>query len=313
MSYALLDGINRYHCSKNLLNMIDDLKSIAIFATVVEQGSFRGAARKLKLSPSVVSYHITALEKKLDAALLYRSTRKLSLTSQGRKLQKVSETMLYTVEQGLLSISEQNETLSGKLTISLPTALTRSYYSRSLANFCKQHPSLKVDIIYSDIFENLIEKGIDIAIRAGELPSSDLKSKRLGQIERKLVCHPKLLEQQTPPKQPQDLIQIPWVKLSSLPAKRRLTHPIHESVEIEFIHNVSVNSVEGMTQLCIDGLGAATPPAYLVSDYLNTGALIELIPDWRVSPIPVFAIWPNNAMKKSATMRLVAHLAKAIT
>ncbi|KZN35224.1 hypothetical protein N480_19460 [Pseudoalteromonas luteoviolacea S2607] len=293
--------------------MIDDLKSIAIFSAVVEHGSFRGAARALKLSPSVVSYHISTLEKKLDAALLYRSTRKLSLTPQGEKLHQVSEKMLTTVEHGLLSITEQSAVLRGKLSISLPTALTHSIYAHTLADFCKNHPHLEINIIYSDVFENLIEKGIDLAIRAGNLPDSDLKSKRLGEIERKLVCTSHFLAQYVAPSHPRDLAHIPWVRLASLPAKRRLFHTKFGHMDVEFPYQVTANSVEGMTQLCKDGLGIATPPAYLVKDCLQTGALIELLPGWRVSPIPVFAIWPNNATKKSATMRLVAHLAKAIT
>ncbi|OCQ22221.1 hypothetical protein A7985_10580 [Pseudoalteromonas luteoviolacea] len=293
--------------------MIDDLKSIAIFAAVVEQGSFRGAARKLKLSPSVVSYHITELEQKLDVALLYRSTRKLSLTAQGEKLHQVSEKMLATVEHGLLSITEQSDVLRGKLSISLPTALTRSKYAHTLADFCKSHPHLEISIIYSDVFENLIEKGIDLAIRVGNLPNSDLKSKRLGEIERKLVCTSDFLAQYAVPSHPRELAHIPWVKLASLPAKRSLFHSKLGHIDIEFPYQVTANSVEGMTQLCKDGLGIATPPAYLVNDCLQSGALVELLPGWRVSPIPVFAIWPNNATKKSATMRLVAHLAKAIT
>ena len=223
--------------------MIDDLKSIAIFATVIEQGSFRGAARKLNLSPSVISYHIAELEKKLDTALLYRSTRKLSLTSQGEALQKVSKNMLEIVEEGLLSITEQSDTLRGKITISLPTALTRSDYTRALASFCQRHPHLEVNILYSDVFENLIEKSIDLAIRVGTLPSSDLKSRRLGQITRRLVCTKQFEAQYTPISQPHALSQVPWIKLTSLPAKRTLTHPVFGRVDVEVPRRLSAQAV----------------------------------------------------------------------
>ncbi|ESP94761.1 MULTISPECIES: LysR family transcriptional regulator [Pseudoalteromonas] len=293
--------------------MIDDLKSIAIFSTVVEQGSFRGAARALNLSPSVVSYHVTMLEKKLDTPLLYRSTRKLSLTEQGEQLLAVSTNMMQSVEQGLSAISAQTNALCGRLTVSLPTALVRSQYTRALADFCQRHSALEVHINYSDIYENLIEKGIDIAIRVGSLPSSELKSKRLGHINRKLTCAPRFIKPDMQINEPKDLERLPWIKLASLPNKRTLTHHQLGHQDVLFKFQVSVNTVEGMTQLCKDGLGIATPPDYLVESALAQGELSELLPDWHVSPIPVYAIWPNNVAKKSATMALVAHLAKAIT
>ncbi|MDK1287624.1 LysR family transcriptional regulator [Pseudoalteromonas umbrosa] len=293
--------------------MIDELKSIAIFSTVVEQGSFRGAARALNLSPSVISYHITLLETKLDTALLYRSTRKLSLTEQGQQLFKMSTNMLKTVEQGLSDISAQQDTLSGKVTVSLPTVLIRSHYTRVLAEFCQQHPRLEVNFHFSDVYENLIEKGIDIAIRLGDLPNSELKSKKLGNIKRKLTCSPLFLKNNTLPKTPKDLENMPWIRLASLPNKRTITHSELGKQDIHFGYQVTANSVEGMTQLCMEGLGIATPADFLVEQALRENKLIELLPEWQVTPIPAYAIWPNNVTKKSATMAMVAHLAKAIT
>ncbi|AOT11228.1 LysR family transcriptional regulator [Pseudoalteromonas luteoviolacea] len=293
--------------------MIDELKSIAIFSTVVEQGSFRGAARALNLSPSVISYHITLLETKLDTALLYRSTRKLSLTEQGQQLFKMSTNMLKTVEQGLSDISAQQNTLSGRVTISLPTVLIRSHYTRVLAEFCEQHPKLEVNFHFSDVYENLVEKGIDIAIRLGDLPNSELKSKKLGDIKRKLTCSPAFLKNNPRPKTPKELESLPWIRLASLPSKRTVSHPKLGRQEINFNYQVTANTVEGMAQLCIEGLGIATPADFLVDQALRDNKLIELLPGWQVTPIPAYAIWPNNVTKKSATIAMVAHLAKAIT
>lgn len=106
--------------------MIDDLRAMAIFAQTIKQGSFRGAAKTLKLSPSVVSYHISQLEKRIGSALIYSSTRNLSLTHEGSLLYQHAQQMMDAARQGLSMVSAQQSLLSGKLTISLPSALTRA-------------------------------------------------------------------------------------------------------------------------------------------------------------------------------------------
>lgn len=289
--------------------MIDDLRSIAIFAETITQGSFRGAATHLGLSPSVVSYHVTQLEKRIGTALIYRSTRKLSLTHEGELLYQSAKDMLTAAEQGLNSITAKDDsTVSGKLSMTLPAALARAPINKQIAEFAQSYPKIELKISYTDMSQDLIGQGIDLAIRAGDMKDSSLRSKRIGQLERKLVCSTDYWESQAKPKSPNDLAAWDWIKLEMLPSHRTLIHTSGQSIKISFHNHITVDSADAMAQLCIYGLGLATPPSCLIEDALNLGNLVELFKEWHVSPIPLFAVWPANVSENSNSKRLLNYL-----
>lgn len=288
--------------------MIDKLRSMAIFAETIKQGSFRAAAKELKLSASVVSYQITQLEKSVGTALIYRSTRSLSLTSEGEVLYLHALNMIQAAHQGLNQITSQRKELRGTLTLSLPSALIKSDLSKKIAQFSKLHPCLNFKLFYTDDRQDLIHKGIDLAFRAGEMDDSNLMSKRIGEINRKLVCSYGFWKENKNPISPPDLTKLNWIKLDMLTNQRTLINSHGEKNVISFKSNISVNSVEAMTQLCINGAGVATPPDFLIENEIKNNMLIELLTNWQVEPIPLYAVWPNNAFQNNNTKRLLDFL-----
>jgi len=288
--------------------MIDELRSMAIFAETIKQGSFRGAAKELKLSPSVVSYQVTQLEKFVGATLIYRSTRNLSLTSEGRVLYQYSLNMIKAAKQGLSQVTSEKQELRGTLTLTLPSALIKSEISQKIAKFCKLHPNLNLKLFYSDSRQNLIHKGIDLAFRAGQMDNSNLICKRIGNINRKLVCSYDYWKEKQQPTSPPDLAKLNWIKLDMLPNYRTLINSHGEKSDINFESTVSVNSVEAMTQLCISGVGVATPPDFLINNEIENNLLVELLPSWQVEPIPLYAVWPNHNFQSSSAQRLLDYL-----
>ncbi len=288
--------------------MIDELRAMAIFAETVRQGSFRGAARALGLSPSVVSYHVSQLEKQIGTALIYRSTRKLSLTHEGQVLYQHTQQMLAAAQQGLSEVSADSTEPSGKLTITLPSALSRSPLAMQLAGFIKRYPQVELNVLCTDERQNLIEQGIDLAIRAGGLEDSGLKTRRIGHVARTLVCAPEYLAGKAVPQTPAQLDEHPWIRLAMLADRRTLVGPQGQAVDIRFAAQTTVNSVELMTQFCIQGLGVATPPDFLVEDALAAGQLVELLPEWSVQTMPLYALWPANVAANANARRLLAYL-----
>jgi DNA-binding transcriptional LysR family regulator len=288
--------------------MIDELRSMAIFAETIKQGSFRAAAKTLDLSPSVVSYQVSQLEKSVGTALIYRSTRSLSLTSEGDVLYQHVLNMLQAAHQGLNQVTSEKQELRGRLTVTLPSALIKSRISKKIAQFSKLHPYLNFNLFYTDSRQSLIDEGIDLAIRAGAMSDSSLKSKRIGEINRKLVCSYDYWKDKKTPFSIHDLSLWNWIKLEMLPNHRTLVNSEGEKCAINFESNISVNSVEAMTQLCINGLGIATPPDYLIEREIRNNLLIELLPNWQVEPIPLYAVWPNNVSQNSNVKRLLAFL-----
>lgn len=288
--------------------MIDELRAMAIFAETIRQGSFRAAAKTLGLSPSVVSYHITQLETRVGNALIYRSTRKLSLTHEGEVLYQHAIDMLNAAQSGLSKVTQDNEKPTGKLTITLPSALTRGPLNQQIAQFSLRHPGIELTIMYSDIRQDMIAKGIDLAIRAGEMSDSAFKAKRVGQIDRKVVCAAEYWQQQKVPQSPQDLTQWNWITMAMLPTHRMMVGPDGQKVQVETKGNISVDSAEAAAQLAIYGLGLATPPDFLVADGIKEGCLIEVLPQWSLLPVPLYAIWPGNVTDNSNTRRFLDHL-----
>jgi DNA-binding transcriptional LysR family regulator len=287
--------------------MIDELRSLAIFAKVVEAGSFRSAANALKLSPSVVSHHMTQLEKRLGVALLYRSTRRLSLTHEGEKLYMNAEAMLSAAEQGLNSVAYHATEPTGKLNLTIPAMLTRSPLVDDIVAFAKAFPKVALSISFSDIQQDLIREGIDLAIRMGDLKDSALKSKRLFTMRRKLIVAPVLMSEHKAPQQPQDLLKWDWIGLK-MRANTKTLKKKNKIFLIDFEPRIIVDSMDAVCQLAIAGLGLATPPAFLVADALHQGYLVEPLPDWQVESIPVYSVWPPNASKESLTFRFMAFL-----
>lgn len=308
--------------------MIDELRGLAIFAETAKQGSFKKAALALKLSPSVVSYHISELEKRIDCTLIYRSTRKLSLTHEGQVLLVHAEKMLQEVEAGLEKVMANDQELRGQLSITLPSALTRSPLIKQIAQFSQANPFIELDIVFSDVRQDLIVDNIDLAIRIGDMADSGLISKRIGAVRRKLVCTPGFIQRQCLQKnikikavsdlEPRDIENWPWIKLSMLSNKRQFiantssnnTHK-KKSLELEFSSQLTVDSVEAMTQFCLLGSGIATPPDFLVEQALADGNLVELLPSWQVEDLPLYAVWHNSGtagLANKKVRRLLEHL-----
>ncbi|GLX78666.1 transcriptional regulator [Thalassotalea insulae] len=293
--------------------MIDELRAMAIFAQVVKLGSFRAAAKALKLSPSVVSYHVAQLEQQVGTALIYRSTRKLSLSHEGKVLVKHIDTMMHAAQQGLDEISHRETKLTGKLAVTLPTALIKSPITKQISLFAHQHPNVALSLLYSDSREDIIANGIDLAISAGELTSSNLKAKRIGKIQRTLVCSPECYARYQTPTQPQQLAQWQWLKLAMLPNYRDFQHPDFGKVKVPFSHQLSVNTVDAMVQLCLLGHGLATPANYQVNDLITQGQLVQVLPQWQITPIPLYAVWPNNVAERSLTKQLLTFISDKST
>lgn len=288
--------------------MIDELRSLAIFATVVDMGSFRGAAKALALSPSVVSHHITQLELRLGVALLYRSTRQLSLTHEGEILYEKTKIMLAAAEQGLDAIAPQVGSPSGKLTISIPSLLIRSSLMKDIATFAKEYYKLDMNIQCSDIQQDIIREGIDVAIRIGNMSDSTLKAKKLYDLRRKLVVSPDMIKNRTVPQEPYDLLDWEWIGTKMRRHNKVFVDDMGDKQEIQFKPRIIVDSIEAMRELAIMGLGLATPPEFSVIEDIEKGRLVTIIPNWNLESLPVYAVWPANVGKESLTCRFISYL-----
>ena len=280
---------------------------MAIFAEVVKLGSFREAAKSLGLSPSVISYHISQLEEKTGTALLYRSTRKLTLSNEGEAFYQQVLQMLAAANQGMQLLSSHQAEPSGKIKLSLPTALSDSELTHKISEFAIKYQNISLNVDFSDTQNDIIDERVDLTIRAGNLKNSDFKCKKIGEIERVLVCSPAFYRAQVQPKELDDLSAWRWLKLAQLPNKRTFNRA-NQTKTIEFNSQFTVNSVEAILQFCINSVGLAVLSKTKANQSIKDGLLIEVFPEWQVESLPLYAVWSKNISANSNTKLLLSYL-----
>lgn len=288
--------------------MIDDLRALAIFARVAEAGSFSAAGRALRLSTSVVSHHVKALETRHGVTLLHRSTRALSLTGEGHRLLEAARRMVEAAEEGLDAIADISAGPAGALRLTMPAFLTNSPQENAIWRFARRYPNVAITLHGSDEQINLIAEGYDLAIRLGAMPESTLMSRKIGTFERLLVAAPSYLETIEKPAVPQDLARCDFVLLDMLPDKFVLRRGKEEVTVLPEQSRVLVNSISGARSAVLAGLGLQKLPLSEISEDLATGRLVRVLPDWSMPTLNIHAVWPGSSRRSSLVRLLLEFL-----
>jgi DNA-binding transcriptional LysR family regulator len=218
----------------------------------------------------------------------------MSLTQEGEKLYLASKKMLEAAEAGLDAVSGNTEQPSGRLSISIASILGRSGLMDAVASFSVLYPKVKLNIQFSDKRAELIQDGFDMAIRIGTLQDSSLKAKKLFNFERKLVASPSFISGKRKPLKLNDLEEWPWIGLEMLSSTRTFKNTSGKKKSLKFQASIIVDSVDAACQLALAGAGVASPPDFLVQEHLRSGKLVELLPAWKMDPLNVYAVWPQN-------------------
>lgn len=289
--------------------MIDKLRSIAIFSTVVDQGSFRAAALHLGLAPSRVSEVVSGLEKDLGVTLLYRSTRQLSLTNEGRHLHDKARAMLQAAEEGLDALNPLSTEPTGALRITAPAFVTQTELMDNFSGFSRRYPKIDLDFDFSDRPSAMIRDGFDIAIRAGWPEDSDLMVRTIGHAERFLVASPRYFASMPTPSTPRDLEDWDWIRFVMRANQTELTSATGEVETVLGKSRISVNSADALYEFAARGLGLTAIPEHLARRGFDRGELLHVLPDWTLRPLGLHAIWPNQSRRENLTTLFVRYLA----
>jgi DNA-binding transcriptional LysR family regulator len=293
--------------------VLDQLRSLAVFAKIAELGSFRAAARALSLSPSVVSHHLSELERRLAVPLLYRSTRRLALTPDGAKLVVAAREMVDAAARGLDAVNGRGELLVGALRLTAPAFLAETSLSRELAAFAGAHPHVSLTASFSDAPRDLLRDGFDLALRVGRLEDSTHRTRKVAEMRRVLVGAPRYVGARRAPRAPSELATWDHIHLSSRPAALSLTsHDRKRPVSVAFTPRISVDSAAAMRELALAGAGLATLPEITVREEVARGRLVEVLPRWRAAVLGVYAVWPSTAQRAGLTLRFIEFMAPRV-
>ncbi|MEQ1963845.1 LysR family transcriptional regulator [Xenorhabdus khoisanae] len=265
-----------------------DLTLWHLFFRIVERGSLTKAAKDLRLDPSVASRRLAALEHQLKVQLINRSTRKLSLTAAGTLAYEQMRPLLNEMDGILGDIS--NKALAGKIKITAPVNFGERYVTQWLTLFQLQNPDITFDLVLSDQCLDLRQEGIDLAIRIGELPSSALVAKKLGNMSGILCASPEYLLKHGTPEHPQDLSHHKSIIYSLhqhiSPTRLQLSRN-HEVEQVELSGSFYLNNVGAIYQAVCHGAGIHAGPAWLFSEAIHNGKLIRLLTEWQLPALPV--------------------------
>ncbi len=268
-----------------------DLNEIAIFVKVVDAGSFTGAAKTLGLPKSTVSRKITQLEERLGARLLQRTTRTLSLTDTGSAYYNQCSRIIGDIEEANIAVTEMQSKPTGMLRITAPMLFGERILSNIVADFLKQYPEIQMDIVLTDQTLDLIQEGIDVAFRVGELADSSLIARNLGEVATVTVASPEYLAKHAPINHPNDLRGHDCISFQSNP-HWEFNGP--EKVSVDVKARVKVNDVMSMHRLAIEGMGVATLPTLVCAEDIKQKRLQPILCGWPFGSFPIHALYPSN-------------------
>ncbi|RGE46167.1 LysR family transcriptional regulator [Comamonas testosteroni] len=277
---------------------MDDFKRMAVFAAVVEQGSMSAAARLLDMTPSAISQHIRQLEREAGVTLLHRSTRQLSLTDAGQRFYIQCATMCEAAARARAELAAERQEPGGELRMSAPAGFT-PHAAPALGQWLSQHPQLRLRLLMDDAPIDLIQARIDLALRFGNLADSNWVARHLGRSSNLLCASPDWLSRWGKPvKHPSELTQAAWLDLvhqdnAQLSLNWRESES-GESFHLQVLPQMVSNHRATVQQFCEAGLGLAQLSAHDVADSLHSGKLVQLLPDWEMGQIDIWAVTPQR-------------------
>jgi DNA-binding transcriptional LysR family regulator len=313
------NGSASLHCEFSLKTLprstrMDRMVAMETFVTVVDTGSFSAAARRLKLGQPAVSKAVAQLEERLGARLLLRSTRGLSPTDAGRRFYEHALRAIDEAEQAEQAVRESSDGLSGKLRIGAAVTFARLHVLPALKSFLDQHPSLSIDIVLDDRSVDLLEEGVDVALRMGTLDDSNMTARRIFVGRRLVVGTPSYFAEAGIPQTPSDLSRHQAVIYSLRGGGESwlFSHGDGSDSTVTLSGRVNVNAAEGMRTAVLGHMGLAVASEWMFAPELANGTVQAVLTDWTLPSIDLWAVFPSGRMATTKARAFVAFVERVL-
>lgn len=291
--------------------MSDLISQIKTFARVVEAGSFSSVAAEQNSSQPTISRQVAALEEHLGCRLFHRTTRSLSLTDDGHIFYQHALQSLESLKLAEDAVGKRKGKPSGTLRMSCAVVFGRLHIIPRLAQFMANNPNVAVDLRMNDQFSDLIEEGIDLSIRVGEVTDPNMVSRQIGTTRRIVVASKTYLAKAGTPQTPNDLRRHQCIVYSRLNAGAnwRFNAP-QGPINIPIQGRYTANNTEGVRTAIIQGLGIGYVPTWhFVDNELENGDLVALLQDWQPQPQPISAVYPCRHYLAPKVREMIDYLA----
>lgn len=291
---------------------MDPLDGVTVFLTVVRCGSFSAAAEALGCSKSTVSDAVRRLERRIDARLLHRSTRSVSLTEAGRAYLSEIDDLLDRVREAERAARAEASEPRGVLRLSAPSAFAARHLAPLLPEFLQRHPEVRIDLHATAEVVDLVAGGFDLAIRLCPRSEPSMIVRRLGGTRIVALAAPSLLSGRLP-REPEELTGWPAVANAVYPDQEVwLLERGAERRSVQVAPRVTTACPETLHGLARAGVGIGQFGLYQVADDLRAGRLVRLCPDWSVVDVPVLAVYPDNRQIAAKVRAFVDFLARRL-
>lgn len=273
---------------------MDTIETLRTFIRVVETGSLSAVAREMSASQSTVSRQITQLEEHFGVRLFHRTTRHLSLTDDGESLHAHARGLLETVEGMEAALGQHKSSPSGHVRAATPVSLGLILMDRIPALMAR-YPGLSLELVMQDDARDLIEEGLDLAVRSGEVVNQSLIKRSLGTIVRVAVAAPEYLERRGSPLQPSDLVDHACIVHRMTPSDSDWSLMGPDGATAITVHGpLSTNNHAAVRRAAIGGLGIALLPEYQVVDDIEAGRLQRVLPEYTSETLPAYLVYPSR-------------------
>ncbi len=291
---------------------MDRLAAMQTFLRVVDTGSFSAAARQLHVGQPAVSKIVAQLEDRLGVRLLARSTRGLAVTEAGQRFYERARRSIDEADEAELAARGEGTDLKGRLRVSAATTFSRLHIIPLLPAFLAKHPAVDIDMILDDRTIDLVEEGIDVSLRMGSLPDSALTARRLMSAPRLVLATPSYLARAGEPSAPADLAAHEAVVYTQGQSGNWIFERAGAVASIAVRGRLRVSSAEGLRAAVLANIGLTMASNWMFAPELASGAVKQLLPDWRLPAIDLWAIYPTGRLASAKARALVDFVAAAL-
>lgn len=279
---------------------MDKLRAMTTFVRIVESGSLSAAAERLGTSPTSVVRSLSALEKALGVRLLNRTTRRLALTDEGREYFERCRHLLAEVEAAEAVLLARQVQPAGRLVITAPVMFGRLHVAPVVTDFLAAFPEVRVELLLVDRVVDLLNEGIDLAVRVGALPDSSLVALPLGSTRRIVCASPDYLARHGEPAHPDGLTEHRAIRvIGSSTGLEWEFRDDGRSWRVPIPDILATNHIDCAIDACIKGVGCGRFFSYQVREQLSNGTLVRLLGDYEPSPVPVSFAYPHSRLLSS--------------
>ncbi len=271
-----------------------DVDDLNLFVRIAQLRSISAAARDLGLTPAGASARLAALERRLSARLLHRTTRQATLTEDGLAFLPHAEHLVLAAESARAALGREQAAPRGTLRVAAPASFARMHIVPGLPDFCRKYPELAIDLRISDSIVDLVEGAFDVAVRYTELSDSSFVARRLAPDNRVLVASPEYIEQRGRPNTPDDLAEHACLVVGTLDLWTFLGKDA-EVIERRVTPSLRINDGGAVRDAASAGLGIALMATWCASEELRSGALVPALPEYPlISTQTLWAIYPSS-------------------